>query len=150
MEIGLVNYTEKNINLQNKAYLQSGQAFVWKNDPSVRFTGSGTASVSQGIVDYCGLTSDGRFFAFDAKESKKDNFYVSKVPSHQTRFLDKIDAQKGVAFIFVFMFNEKQAKVWVRQGKKWISLKSKDWVNPENSFDYLHVVKFLGEKNGFA
>ncbi len=88
------------------AYLNRGRAIITKNHPEVKVTSKVKGQVKggyfkeKGAPDYSGL-SHGRGICFDAKETKKDEFPLANIKSHQVEYLKNWRDQGGISFIMV-------------------------------------------------
>jgi len=61
--------------------------------------------LKQSTVDYIGLLKEGRYIAFDAKESKlTTRFPLSNIEAHQAEFIKHVSRLGGLGFILIHMY----------------------------------------------
>ncbi len=100
---------EEFINLTNEKYTEHGLALIQKVPTPItpikidkdhhHIT---LAYFNQkSTVDYIGAVQ-GIPVCFDAKECHTDTFPLQNIHSHQVKFMEQFEAQKGVAFLLIF------------------------------------------------
>jgi len=52
-------------------------------------------------VDYTGVLADGKFVAFDCKETHEDRFKLSDLQPHQYDYLEQVNRLGGYAFLVI-------------------------------------------------
>ncbi|MDW3783646.1 Holliday junction resolvase RecU [Staphylococcus saprophyticus] len=153
------NFLEKVINISNKQYLERNLALINKiPTPTKVNPQKHTATFSEkSTVDFTGV-SLGTFVAFDAKETKTQNFQFSRLAPHQETFLKQAHEQKGMAFILILFTKENELYrlnideyvqlkntigrksipiQWFRDNKR--SIRSKNGVY----YDYLNIADYI-------
>lgn len=100
-------FLEKVINISNKQYLERNLALINKIPTPTRINPKKhTATFSEkSTVDFTGV-SNGTFIAFDAKETKTQNFPFNRLEPHQETYLKHAYKQKGQAFILILFVQE--------------------------------------------
>lgn len=103
------SYLEKVINISNKQYLERGLALIHKIPTPTRINPKKrTATFSEkSTVDFTGV-SLGTFVAFDAKETKSQNFPFSRLEPHQASYLKSAYEQQGQSFILILFTSENE------------------------------------------
>lgn len=140
---------ERMIEQSNRAYLERGLALVQKiPTPTSINKGKGTAYYKEkSTVDFIGVYGNGKHVAFDAKETKVNNFAFSRVQEHQVKYLTNTLRFGGEAFLIILftsvnecyrldineyhelrhMFKEQKRKsiplVWFRENKEQVTSK---------------------------
>lgn len=150
-------FLERVINMSNKQYLERNLALIQKvPTPTTGNKKKGTFHYTEkSTVDFIGV-ANGKFIAFDTKETKNINFPFNRLQPHQESYLKHAQEQKGVAFILILFtqVNElyrlsieeyeqlkrelKRKSIplqWFRDNKK--DIKSKNGVY----YDYLNITE---------
>ena len=60
---------------------------------------------SKGTVDFTGLDKDGRFIAFDTKNTNGTSLPLSNIKQHQVDYLQEIKAMNGSAFFLIYLIH---------------------------------------------
>ncbi|MDR2519488.1 MAG: Holliday junction resolvase RecU [Eubacteriaceae bacterium] len=100
---------EELINKTNQAYMDDGLAVIQKIPTSIKpvelDSERGVITLAyfdqKSTVDYVGNVQ-GIPVCFDAKETKRPNLPISNIQEHQMQFMEKYEAQNGIAFILVY------------------------------------------------
>lgn len=115
----------------NATYRQRNRAAIHKNPPHIKITkidkrGQLTGFIeAKGYVDYDGI-SEGRYIAFDAKETNnKTSFALSNIEPHQYEHLKDAHDQRGTSFILlhfaahneVYILTFKELQHWWENAK---------------------------------
>lgn len=103
------SHLEKIINISNKQYLERNLALIHKIPTPTRINPQKrTATFSEkSTVDFTGV-SLGTFVAFDAKETKTQNFPFSRLEPHQAAYLKSAHEQRGIAFILILFTSDNE------------------------------------------
>ena len=85
----------------NNTYRKEGLAFGWQNFTSSIITKTGL-KLLKSPVDFCLILKGGLFVCLDAKEtSSLTSFPFANIKSHQTAFLEAVEAMGGKGYILV-------------------------------------------------
>ncbi len=110
---------EEGINITNEKYEQDNLALIQKIPTPIKPTqindvGQITLAYfeKRSTVDYIGAVQ-GVPVCFDAKECAKDKFSLQNVHEHQIDFMNKFDAQGGIAFLLIY-FSKKDTYYYLR------------------------------------
>ncbi|MCI2896241.1 Holliday junction resolvase RecU [Staphylococcus hominis] len=63
---------------------------------------------SKGTVDFKGLDKEGRFIAFDTKNTNGTSLPLSNIKQHQVDYLQEIKAMNGSAFFLIYFSKYKE------------------------------------------
>ncbi len=108
-------FLEELINLTNNFYIKQGIAVVHKRNLDItptKILGFKVEGIlrSRSTVDYFGCYN-GKFIAFDCKQTAGDTFKKSFVKQHQEDYIKTINKTGGIAFIIVYFTKYKEGFV---------------------------------------
>lgn len=63
---------------------------------------------SKGTVDFTGLDKEGRFIAFDTKNTNGTSLPLSNIKQHQVDYLQEVKAMNGSAFFLIYFSKYKE------------------------------------------
>lgn len=93
---------EKIVNDVNLKSRLKEESLILKIPVPIIMTNKGLTPM-QSTVDFVGTLPNGRFIAFDTKETKvKTRFDLKNIKQHQLEYLEAIDKLGGVAFFMVW------------------------------------------------
>lgn len=147
---------EEFINHTNERYTEMGLALIQKiptpitpvkiDQASRHITLAYFDKIS--TVDYIGAVQ-GIPVCFDAKECRVDTFPLQNVHEHQISFMEKFEAQGGIAFLLIY-YTEREELYYMRYGQI-----KKFWDRAQQGgrksirFDELEPGWFFGLKQGY-
>lgn len=107
---------EELINLTNEKYAEHGLALIQKVPTPITPINIDKDSRhitlayfdQKSTVDYIGAVQ-GIPVCFDAKECRNDTFPLQNIHPHQVHFMEKFEAQQGIAFLLVFYSHRNEA-----------------------------------------
>ena len=146
---------EELVNRTNEKYLESGLALIQKiPTPITPITiDKATRHITlayfeqKSTVDYIGVVQ-GIPVCFDAKECHTDTFPLQNIHSHQIRFMEEFEGQKGISFLLIF-YSHRNEFYYLRH-KKLMEFWNRAEAGGRKSFRYeeLEPDFFLSSKGG--
>ena len=92
---------EKSIIEANLQYRKKKLALILKKETPIIMTSRG-AIPQRSTVDFTGLIKEGKYIAFDAKETEQlRRFPLKNIKDHQTAYLKFVEELGGIAFFLI-------------------------------------------------
>jgi recombination protein U len=92
---------EKRISMANIRYKNEEHSLILKVPVPIEITATGFIA-KPSTVDFCGIIPQGRFIAFDAKETKiKTRFDLANIHAHQLQYLEQVCKLGGIGFFLI-------------------------------------------------
>ena len=100
------------VNRANIKYRTKGLALIVFNGTPVTITKTGVF-LSKGKPDFDGLLKDGKYIAFDAKETNSTtSLSLANLREHQVIYLKLVDDLEGIGFFLVHFYNIHETKAY--------------------------------------
>lgn len=102
-------WLENAITHANRQYRSKGLARIDKVPTDISYNTRTNKAYfkSKGMVDFIGFNKEGRFIAFDTKNTNSTSLPLNNIKQHQIDYLKEVAESKGIAFFLIY-FNQYQ------------------------------------------
>ncbi len=110
--------------------------YFWKiSTPTAHYINNKINYSNNAKSDFVGVFN-GKFIILETKTTIKDKFYFKKIQDHQVKYLQKINNNKGYAFIIIWM--QLTNEVYIIDIKYWDNI-----INKHKSINSNSNIKFV-------